>query len=158
DQLKQIAAMIPGTRVLIMMRAPYARLVSNYNHAYRHFPDMLETDAAALKWLGSKTVTDRVEYARLIRDARAAFGEENTLCLFFEDMVNDPELFLRGILDFIGVEFHPAVLTEIDRRKTKGAEKRPMSETLQSAFHARVAHVAGEVEPLLGRVPENWKS
>ncbi|MEP2529968.1 sulfotransferase [Shimia sp.] len=157
NDLASMASMLPDARVIISMRHPYKRLISQYNHVSRLRPSDVSDDSVTLNWLRTPRVNAQVEYGTLLKNAFSAFGKERIKVMFFEDMVEKPELFFDDLLKFIDVPFHPRIMPKSDKDRVN-APKRELSKVLQAAFRARVQHVPDQVKDLVGDVPIAWQT
>jgi hypothetical protein len=79
-----------------------------YYHGFKTFLQFKNSEFQSSTATPTVTNIHTLDYVGFIRDYQAAFGAENILVSFFEDLRNDPDAFIERIFDFIDIK--PAVL------------------------------------------------
>lgn len=100
----RLADVAPDAKMIIVVREQAAMLRSLYSQHLRHggystFPEFLHSSVP-----GSDTIDlDHLCFDRLVELYHKLFGAARVTVLAFEDLGREPDLFLRGLADFIGV-------------------------------------------------------
>jgi hypothetical protein len=102
DRIKLVA---PNAKILVVVREQISAISSSYNQYIRAVGSL-----SLSEYLNSSTKRDLVkfrkehfEYHHLISHYIGLFGRENVLCIPFEVLVTDPNLFIDVVLDFADV-------------------------------------------------------
>jgi hypothetical protein len=110
DAPKRIHALLPDVKLILTVREPIRRALSQYWDNRRHLNEPLTFEDAARRYLsdeyrpGEKGYFSRGVYMRYIRSYLRYFPREQLLVLVFEDLIADPHAFYRKIFDFLGVD------------------------------------------------------
>lgn len=159
DAHRAMAEVIPGVKMIAVVRDPVERAYSNWTHLWA---DGLEPEADFLTacHLESKRVEDGwapfwryVElgrYGEQLEDVLRYFPREQVLVLRYRDMVDDPAAALDRVCAFLGIR--TGVLTEIPPSNVgRWADDTPRNRRLRTAV--RVGAAAGAHVP-----PAVWRS
>ena len=84
----------PDTRLIYILRNPFERMVSNFLHARRH--KLTEANLDNLVMKGGALIQNSL-YFKQLSAYLEIFPREQILVVFFEQMKNEPEQFLRKI-------------------------------------------------------------
>jgi hypothetical protein len=97
---KRIAEFVPAAKIVCVFRNPVERLLSlyrlkiaygmipwNFDQALIHDPELMESG----------------RYATNLKAWRLAFGEDQVLATFYDDLRDEPQSFMDQVVDFIGV-------------------------------------------------------
>lgn len=136
DVCTRIAERIPHARLIAVLRNPVERAYSHFVMDRRRgwettpeFDDALAAepaDADAFWWGRSQYVRHGL-YANSIRQYRDAFAPDQLKIMFYDDLIADPDAYLREMFEFIGVD--PDVKIDNSARYHRGLVK---SQTLKS--------------------------
>ena len=98
----RIAASLPHVRVVITVRDPVERAVSQYWHEirYGYYEGSLESHLRL-----DDPIVQNSDYPSIVRAANAAFGSQNVFILEFSEMLSDPELFCSRVCNVLGIEY-----------------------------------------------------
>ena len=121
---RRIAAVVPGVKLIVLLRDPAARAYSHYEHALRKKEEHLDFGAALAReraTLGAETARirersgyrsvpqqifsylERGLYADQIEAYRSCFADEQMLILRSEDLFSDPAATYAAALEFLGL-------------------------------------------------------
>jgi hypothetical protein len=123
----RIRRLLPKVRLVVLLRDPVERALSQYFHARRHGFEMLgleaalEAEAARLEGAEHELSTpgathyshqkhsymSRSRYERQLEPYRTLFPAEQLLVLKSEDLFNHPERGWHQLLEFLGLGPHP---------------------------------------------------
>lgn len=129
--LERIHQHNPDMKIVILLRDPIKRCISNYWHNVRIGEESRTIDQAILeeeKYISESDNPARasVTYGyvgvmkkamKAIRDVKSIFPEDNVLFVLFEELVNKPENTLTAIESFIGVDTLELRLLEENRAR-----------------------------------------
>ncbi len=103
----------PDVRVMVSLRDPVERAWSSYLYMRKHGigPD---TFAAALE--SRPELLDHGRYATGLDRFLALLPRENVHVALFDDLTSDPQGFLDGVTDFLGVASQPLTEKELEAR------------------------------------------
>lgn len=155
DTLRKIRDGAPNAKVFVMMREPIARIWSQIRHEARLRPAEVSNQKRMLRYLESERMQIQANYDRVIRTMREVFPEQQLGYFFFEDMLADPEAYLRSICTYLGVPFDAAMMAR-EKQRESGGGKEPMPAEVAARARELYGHVAGAVAGLVGRVPASW--
>jgi hypothetical protein len=115
---ERMAQFLPSARIVCVFRNPVDRIVSLYRlkRAYGFIPWSFEE---AIRRDPELMETGR--YASHLKLWQRSFGTANVLPCLYDDLHSDPQGFLDGVLDFIGVPRF--TLTDWQRGFVHGSEK-----------------------------------
>lgn len=102
--IEHVRRLNPKMKIIFLMRDPIERCWSHLRMLARGQPDFDYVAAAALP-----DVLARANYERIIADWTAAFGPEQMLTAWIEEVAASPQPFLMRVLEFLGLPWHPAV-------------------------------------------------
>lgn len=106
----RIHALLPDVKLILTVRDPIKRAISQYWDNRRHLNEPYTFAQALDLYLSDEYVPGKVGYfsrgvyMRYIRKYLEYFPRENLLILPFEEMLTAPETFYRRIFDFLGVD------------------------------------------------------
>jgi len=143
-----------GARYVHLLRHPYG-MIRSFEEArleqvfFRYDHPFTRRELAELIWL--------VSQENILRFLDGV-PEERRHLVRFEDLVRDPEPVLRGLCDFLGLDFHPAMLQPYEdrsRRMTDGlhAESRMLGDV---KFHSYSGIDASTAERWREAYPEDF--
>lgn len=141
---------LPNARLICCLREPVGRLVSGYVY---NRTTSLRSGVSLASYAAQEEIATQFEYYDHLKRYLECFGREQILVLFYEDMIREPEGFLREIYQFLGVDasFVPPNLHErINPSRNARAESLAL-------FAYRVAQQLRQLglANLVGRIKEN---
>ncbi|WP_337187129.1 sulfotransferase [Phenylobacterium sp.] len=120
-QADQILAAFPGARILVLVRDPRG-VVASYRDWRNQWLFQEKVDDRLLQASAREDRRIRASYslpiiallwksaARTARRLKARHGQSRVKILRFEDLLDEPQVFLSRICDWLGVKFDPAML------------------------------------------------
>ena len=105
----RIHALLPDVKLILTVRDPIKRAISQYWDNRRHLNEFHTFAEAVDNYLSDEYHPDEIGYfsrgvyMRYIRNCLEYFPRENLLILPFEEMISDPEDFYKRIFTFLGV-------------------------------------------------------
>jgi hypothetical protein len=139
---KRAAQVVPGARLITLLRNPVDRAFSDYNHKAREgrdplsFEEAIAAEEERLKGEKEKMLADegyaspnhrrfsylsRGAYVDQLKEWRRYFDEEQFLVLKSEDFFENPEAVLERVLDFLGL---PHWVTGVSGERNEGEYER----------------------------------
>ena len=103
-----LAALAPETKILVLLRDPWARFRSGLRHESKVFRTQLSRDRAG--YLGATVVNDALSrslYARQLQRVFGHFDRSQVLVLQYERCCEEPVGELRRTYDFLGLATEP---------------------------------------------------
>ena len=106
----RIHALIPDVKLILTVRDPIKRAISQYWDNRRHLNESLTFAQAVDRYLSDDYHPEKIGYfsrglyMRYIRRYLELFPRENLLVLPFEEMLSDAENFYKRIFTFLGVD------------------------------------------------------
>lgn len=110
DAPARIHALLPDVKLILTVREPIKRAISQYWDNRRHLNEPLTFAQALDAYLSDDYQPDQIGYfsrgvyMRYIRRYLKYFPRENLLVLPFEEMISAPAAFYRQIFKFLGVD------------------------------------------------------
>ncbi len=102
---ERIRQMLPDLKLIYVLRDPLERGISMWRELRDAGQDIVDADPNRAL-LTDPLITDSMKYASTWRRFGDAYGQQNMLVIFFEDLISDPEGFYRSVTDFLGVAHH----------------------------------------------------
>ncbi len=133
EALENIHATVPDAHIVITLREPVARTISQYWHSvrYGYFKEPLEAYLQA-----DHSLLVRSNYPRILSDAVEIFGKSNVSILRFEELKEDPQAFCLRVCNLVGAAYVPPSETLL---KTKSNEKKTARFAALSSFASWVS-------------------
>lgn len=133
-RIRFIRNIMPEVKLIIILRNPVDRIWSAglmhlVRARQRKFNEIQESEF--LHFLERNEIFQQGVYSEILKNWRAIFPKEQLLIVFYDDLVNNPKLFLQNILRFIGADY--TVSTYINDRVNE-SPRYPMPESLRSHF------------------------
>jgi hypothetical protein len=171
---QRLHALLPGARLIVLLRDPVRRAYSHYWHerdkgrerlsfedAIAAEPERLGADAARLADGSLERSYAHQHYSYLARGRYAeqlerwfmVFPRTQFLVLRFEDLVQDPLATLNTTLGFLGLS--PLESVDFEPRNTRGYP--PLAEATAARLRAEFEPHNRRLEALLGR-PMDWSA
>lgn len=158
DIVHKVHAILPDDcRIIFIMREPVDRLWSSLRLYCRRrkipIGSLSETELRALSLLPEHTL--RSDYVRTLENW-SIFGDRLGL-YFYEDMCDEPEVFLRQILSFIHADpaWKSPLLKHVSNAGESCSEPSPsLLAQWRNSYQGTIAGVQGWV----GRVPRAWQA
>ena len=110
DTPARIHALLPDIKLILTVRDPIKRAISQYWDNRRHLNESHTFAEAIDNYLSDEYHPDEIgyfsrgAYMRYIRKYLEYFPRENLLILPFEEMIAEPETFYKRIFTFLGVD------------------------------------------------------
>jgi hypothetical protein len=99
--MEKMAEIVPEAKLFVILREPVSRAYSSYNLLYeQHFQGKTFRDAFEATDYLKRLST----YAGDLRRAFNLFGRDNVLVFTYDDVVTNPELVLRELYTFAGID------------------------------------------------------
>ncbi len=127
----------PHMKIIFLMRDPVERCWSHLRMLGRGREDFDYLAAA-----GFHDVLARVDYPRILRDWTAVFGEAQVLTAWIEEVAEAPEVFLRRVVEFLGLEWNARAGARAQEAVLWSGPQVAMPEDLRAALLVRLGHVA----------------
>ncbi len=116
----------PEAKIIILLREPVKRSFSNYQHLARDgrehgsFEDALaaEDDRLAKGWEWFWGLKRNSLYFDFVKEYIDIFGEDNVKILFFEDFVKNQKLYLKEVIEFLGLDTSQIIYEEFSSNKS----------------------------------------
>ncbi len=99
--LTRIGEALPEVRLICCLREPVSRLISGYVY---NRTTALRSGVSLATYAAQEEIATQFEYYHHLQRYIDHFGRDRVLVVFFEDMVKDPEMFMRTIYQFLGVD------------------------------------------------------
>lgn len=163
----RVAALVPGVRLLAVLRDPVDRAISHYHHsralgaetlplpeALAREPERVAGELARLTAdpradstaLRHHAYATRGRYAEQLARWFAVLPREQLLAVRFEDLVADPGAVLRRVFAFLGLPPDPTVT--VRRLNARGYDEVPAA--VRASLREQLAPAEDDLERLLG--------
>ena len=159
EAVKYIHGLMPGVRVILLLRDPIERA---WSHALMGLGKFAQTDPenigdeALLAHFSSFHSRRRGAYVEMLEKWERHFAPEQIFVGFFDDIADAPESLLRAILEFLGVSVEGDWLPSNRHEKVNPGDKIPIPPRLKQNL-ARM--YLGDLEQLAARFgghPQQW--
>jgi hypothetical protein len=168
DAQRRISALIPGARLIVILRDPVERAHSNWTHLWSAGLDPVDDFVAACAeeerriaagWAGFWHYTALGRYAEQLEHLYTVFPREQVLVFRYRALIESPARALDQICAFLGVR--AGVLTEVPRENVTAHPRRSLRHlavsralrisTTTSRILPAAAAVTGTLERILQR-------
>ena len=122
DTAQLIKKHIPHVKLIATLRDPVERAYSHYYYRERERQAEKQSMTFESKIAATPRLIEEGLYARKLEKYFELFPRENILVLLYDELKSDPELYLRRVFDFLGVdrEFRsPLIGKEINAAASK---------------------------------------
>ncbi|MBL7645018.1 MAG: sulfotransferase [Candidatus Hydrogenedentes bacterium] len=99
--LKRIHETLPEVRLILCLREPVGRLVSGFVY---NRTTALRSGVSLADYAAQEEIATQFEYYHHLKRYIDCFGRDRVLVVFFEDMVEEPEKFIRTVYRFLDVD------------------------------------------------------
>jgi hypothetical protein len=153
DAMERIRALVPGVRLIVVIRDPVERAHSNWTHLWsaglEPEGDFLracdeEPGRIAAGWASFWHYTGLSRYGEQLERAFSLFPREQVLVLRYRRLIEEPAAVLDEICAFLGVE--TGLLTEIPRENVTSHPEQTLAHRAVS-LGMRVSDTAGRLLP-----------
>ena len=133
---ERIAQTLPTARVVCVFRDPVERLLSLYRlkRAYGLIPWSLEHAI-----VNDPELMESGKYATNLKAWQRSLGTSQVLASIYDDLRDDPQAFLNGVVDFVGLPRFPLPPQQVSRVGSSDAMTHP-----RSYYRTRSAVAAAE--------------
>jgi hypothetical protein len=101
EYAERILTHLPEVRLICCLREPLSKLVSGYHYNITtEYSGDLSFDA----YVAKPEVKRQIEYSARLRPFYQRFARERLLVLFYDELLEKPEEFVRTVYSFIGVD------------------------------------------------------
>ncbi len=116
----------PEAKIIILLREPVSRCISNYQHNVRDGREPLEFDEAlaaeddrlAQGWEWFWGLKRNSYYFDTVKAYIDLFGPDKVKILFFEDFINNQREQLKSVMEFVGLEPESIRYEQFDSNKS----------------------------------------
>lgn len=155
DVPKRIKDLMPGIKIIFVLRNPIERAWSHYWHEVvkgretLSFEEALEQEEKRIKqnqkYFQNKSYRSRGEYAEQIHRYISLFGSGQVLILLSEELRSNPENTLKEVFTFLGLdtEFHSTRILEKAKYEGKVPRSRYVNALIQSGMLKNVPFLKG---------------
>lgn len=133
EGIAHVKRLNPAMKIIFLMRDPVERCWSHLRMLARGREDFDYLSAAA-----APDVLARSNYQRILEDWTGTFGEEQVLTGWIEEVALGPDVFLRRVVDFLGLTWDVRVGARAGERVFAGQEI-PMPERVSEALRKGLA-------------------
>ncbi|HWC35203.1 MAG TPA: sulfotransferase [Mycobacteriales bacterium] len=122
---QRIRDTLPDVRLMVCLREPVARAFSSYLHMRRH--GLVRSDfETALNDVAE--LIDNGAYWRHLAPYLELFGRDRIYIALFDDLKQDPQAFMDGLTDWLGIERMTLTAEQLEpRREASTARSRPVA-------------------------------
>jgi hypothetical protein len=133
ERIQLIHKIMPQVKLIIILRNPVDRIWSaGLMHLVRarqqKFEEILESEFQ--HFLEKEEILKQGFYTDLLKNWRVYFPDSQLHISFYDDLMNDPKLFLQNVLHFLGIDNTKVFIPE----RVNESPKHPMPKRLRSHF------------------------
>jgi len=156
-QVAHAHALMPRARIVLMLRDPIDRAWSQLHFlASIGRAPTIRTPADFQRWCHSAGVAQYHAYPSILQRWRRAFGQDNVLVFFYEDVQTDPMGLLRALCTRLHVGFRTAWFDGTARtaihKKTRSAIPEPFARAAAPVMLPHLVPLAAELDG----PPKQW--
>lgn len=159
DDVARIAGILPNLRVILLMRDPVDRVLSQlrYHMDGRAIPDLGgATDPELVNFATASGQILRGNYPRVLAIWQQFFPADQIHLVFYEDICRFPADVLAGIFRFLGVEPSLAAAGEQVSDRANASTSHPLSPWVIRQVAQEHAAVVSECARVFGGHAEGW--
>lgn len=102
DAMARIAKDCPAVKIIISLRHPVDRAISQHRHMVRDALAAPDLEAALDKW--ARFIVDWSRYSSYVERCQSLFPRDRLGIFLMDDLERDPEGFARALYAFVGVD------------------------------------------------------
>lgn len=153
--VNEIAAMVPDTKIIVVLRNPVDRAYSDYWHRVRtgveklSFSEALDAEPQRIAD-GARFELHYATYglyADRLKDYIARFGRDRVLILFYQDLKDDPASVVESTFDYLGVSPSTDGIDFVVHNKGGNATSLPVRLALRVAQNKSVTETLKRLLP-----------
>lgn len=149
----EMAALIPHSRLVFIMREPVERVWSHYR--YQIGKGVMT--AEDIKSNPTQFFAGRTDYTTTIEKFERHFPVEQIFYGYYEDFIADPKRYFNKLCEFLGVSpVNEAMLKTSEMRINPSKENNDCPPELRIALKSQYSHLIRELQEKIGRVPPSW--
>ena len=150
DSAARLAALLPESKIIVMLRNPADRAFSLYRHMVHHGHEWAPSFRNALqleyrRWENDSFLRQNPEYyynfmyritglySQQLENLKAHFSESQIKIVIFENFVEDPECHTRSVFRFLGLDDSLEIDTPVYNK-----EKRPFSTRMEALLNKAI--------------------
>ncbi len=160
DGVRRIHAMMPGVKIIYVLRNPVERVLSQAKLGMVVRKGRRIDDVPAhefLRHINSHGSKARTRYSRTLDVWSSLFPGEQILILFYEDLVRNPKSYLCAICRFIGVRFNDGYFRETMTAIAKKSIDRSLPEVVVRHAARQYREEVAELAARLGGPARQWQ-
>lgn len=160
---ERIKAYNPRAKVIFTLRHPVRRAISHYHHSRLRTAENAPTvehdlDSKQYETNYFYSYVYRSQYEKHLRRYAEFFGKEETLVLVLEEVIREPEPWMRAVQDFLGIDRLPvAAWPHSNPTKSRLIDTYPVAPETVARLAEVLAPTTRHVEAYLGRSLPDWK-
>ncbi len=157
EDIRRVRDVNPGMRLILLLRDPVERSWSSirYNHQEGFNSVNIESIDEVLAEARSPRLMRRCDYTGMISRYLECFPASQLCVGFFDAISEQPEVILREILDFLGVD--AGELPEAELRKSfNPSREREMPVELRDALNDMYRPMVGKLAEAVGGYASRW--
>lgn len=158
--IEYIQAIMPKIRIIYLIRNPIDRAWSAIR--YRKLKKKAGRSLNSLSLDDLKRIVEREamslrgDYVRTINNWKSYFPDDQIFIGFFEDIVEAPELLLREVFQFLGVDASDEYITRLAFKKSNPSPSKRMPPELRLYLAEKYYSRIKTLSEILGRYANNW--
>lgn len=158
-QIEVLDRMLPGVKVVLMLRHPVRRVWSAARRILGLLGgrDMAKVDEGTLRRvMGRKDVQARTDYSRMLDDWTEVFGPDRLLVELQEDVGKDPRALLGRIVAHVGAPTDLDMASLVPEGRVNANPRATIPAHLKAVLEERYAPVIDAVRQRLGDRVDVW--
>ena len=149
ERIRLIRQRMPNVKLIFVIRNPIDRAWSGTRRGLWYDQGMKPSDMASLERLRqavfAPAVIERGDYRRCLENWESEFGTDRLHCLFYEDLFQQPEQQLEGIVDFLGIAPYPDMAAlNLEKRVNAAPFEQPpapIREQLVATYQGQISYL-----------------
>lgn len=157
SQVKNIAAALPDTRILLVLREPVSRLWSHARMHARNKGQPIDSDLTEFRDFCGRPLVRSRSFQSQVYEVWKKFFDKRLHVLFFDDLRDNSELFYGSVCRILGIDENPAKTTHPLSHNRKGHhQSKPIPRAMAQVASEMLAEEYERLAMLVGGHAQKW--
>lgn len=156
EGFEHLRSVLPHARILFQMRNPIKRCWSQFEK------DVLSSTGKPFSPEQIIRILNKPQYVNsfykiALDNLASTFNAADVMCVFYEDIFEDPRTFLRALCNFAEIEFKETYFPEVDSRINSAPKRAEIPPEVHEHLLTKHRETCRLVAERMGRIPADWQ-
>jgi hypothetical protein len=158
EDVRHVHNLLPNLKIILLLRNPIERAWSNYRFSMDKRGNVLGADSIddMKKFMNEPGQELRSDYLRTINNWSASFPLEQMYIGFYDDLLRDPRVMIRGVCDFLGIDAECVSTKSVVDKHFNVSKKLDIPTEIQYYLAEKYHKDIQALHTMLGGPTETW--